>query len=91
MDNGSKFDNNIKTIERNLHILKGEVYKLEHDKIRKAGREARKAAMNIKNMCDIIRKELLKTMNDIPKQHHFWSKSSIKSMLEKKKKYKKIN
>jgi len=71
-------------IEKNLQTIKGELYKLEHDKRRVAGKEIRKAIMNISNVCRPFRK-LIKVVADKIEPRSKWSHKSITSMLKKKK------
>jgi len=71
-------------IEKNLQIIKGELYKLEHDKRRIAGKEVRKAIMNISNICRPFRKLIIDVASKIEPRSK-WSKKSINSMLKKKK------
>jgi hypothetical protein len=71
-------------IEKNLETIKGELYKLEHDNRKIAGKEIRKAIMNILNVCKPFRKLIIEVVKQIEPRSK-WTKKSIKSMLAKKK------
>ena len=71
-------------IEKNLQTIKGELYKLEHDNRKIAGKEIRKAIMNISNICRPFRKLIIDVVQKIEPRSK-WTKKSISNMLKKKK------
>jgi len=77
-----EINTDIKTIDENYDNLKAVITALTQDyekfkskKVKAAGQRVRNGLLNTKKLCDILRKQVLADMREIPIKHRF-SKSS---------------
>lgn len=81
----NKFDSHVATIESNLSIVKGEVYKFCEDNKRKSISKARKALLVIGKVTKMFRKELQLAVNAIPRKRRNIDPERMKEIVAKRK------
>lgn len=62
----NNLDSYIETIESNLEVVKGELYKLRNNKIKKAGLISRKALMHMIKSAHAMRKQIQEDVKALP-------------------------
>ena len=79
-------DSYISTIESNMAVVKGELYKLRNNKVKKAALNARKALMTIIKSAHVMRKLIQDDVKTIPIVKKNISQEQIREMAAKRQK-----
>ncbi len=82
----NNLDSYISTIENNMEVVKGELYKLRNNKIKKAGLVSRKALMAMIKSCHAMRKLIQEDVRNLPVVKKNITPEKLREMAAKRQK-----